>query len=47
MRDDLDGLMGRAVLAKTDGVVSGDPDSLVVAEGGQTDSAGSVGDKVL
>ena len=42
----LDGLMRRAVLTQTDGVVGGDVDGTDAGEGGQTDGTGGVGDEV-
>lgn len=44
---DFDRLVRGAVLAETDGVVSGDPDDLVMAQCGQTNSASGIGDEVL
>ena len=43
---DLDRLMGRTVLAKTDRVVGGNPDSADLGKGRETDGTGSVGDEV-
>lgn len=42
----LDRLVSRAVLAQTDGVVGGHPDSADARQGRQTDGTGSVGDEV-
>src|SRR5690606_9600053 len=42
----LDRLMGRTVLTKTNGVVGGNPNDLVVREGRETDGTGGVGDEV-
>lgn len=41
------GLMGRSVLAKTDRVVSGNPDDLMLGKGAQTDGTDGVRDEVL
>ena len=42
-----DRLVSGTVLAKTDGVVSGDPDNLVLAQCGKTNGASSVRNEVL
>lgn len=47
MGGDFYGLMGGTVLSKPDGVVSGDPDHLMLRESAQADGTGSVGDEVL
>jgi hypothetical protein len=47
MDGSFDRLMGGAVLAETDGVVSGNPDDLVVAQSRETDRTGGIADKVL
>ena len=45
-REDFDGLMGGAVFAELDGVVSGDVDDAELGEGGETDGAPAVGHEV-
>ena len=47
MRDGLDRLVSGAVLAKTNGVVGGDPDDLVLGESRETDGTSGVGYEVL
>ena len=42
-----DGLVGRSVLAETNGVVCCDPDDLVTTQSRETDGACGIGDKVL
>lgn len=42
MRDGLDGLVSGTVLTKTDRVVGGNPDDLVVAKRRQTDGTSSI-----
>lgn len=44
--DGLNRLMGRAILTKTDRVVSGNPDNANAGEGSETDGSCSVGDEV-
>lgn len=43
----LNGLVGRAVFPKTDGIMGSNPDDLVAAQSGETDRSGSVRDEIL
>lgn len=42
----LDGLVGRPILSKTDGVMGGDPNGTDLGQSRETDGTGSIGDKV-
>lgn len=44
--EDLDRLMGGTILAKTNGVVGGDPDGADLGQGGETDGTGGIGHEV-
>ena len=45
--DNLNRLVSWAILTETDGVVSRDPDDLVVAEGGEADGTSGIRNEVL